>query len=238
MTNPIRILVVEDDPYLGMMVEELLKTRGYEAHLCTNGKAGYEQFISLAPHLCLLDINLPAEDGFSLAKRIKQAKPAQLIVFLTAKSLKEDVIAGFQLGADDYIKKPFSMEELLLRIQAIFRRTGMVSAEESPTNTPYQIGKYIFDLQRRQLQFNSEEANTLPQREADLLGLLCEAKNQLLAREYALKKLWGDDSYFNARSMDVYISNLRKRLKQDSNIQIVNIRGRGFKLLLEEGEGW
>lgn len=229
-----KILIVEDDQYLGMMVQELLESRDFEARWSTDGKAGYDQFVAFSPDLCILDINMPEKDGFALAQEIRAVDRKVPIVFLTAKSMKEDVLKGFKLGADDYIKKPFSMEELIMRINAILRRVGVLEDEEEE-QTIFTIGQYQYDHVHRSLKLDQQQV-VLPNREADLLRLLCLSKNQLLEREYALKKLWGDDSYFNARSMDVYITNIRKKLKEDPTIQIVNIRGRGYKLMVLDGE--
>lgn len=229
-----KILIVEDDQYLGMMVQELLESRSFEAKWSTDGKAGYDEFVAFSPDLCLLDINMPEKDGFSLAKEIRAIDRKVPIIFLTAKSMKEDVLMGFKLGADDYIKKPFSMEELIMRINAILRRSGVL-ADEEEEQVNFQIGQYHYNHTHRVLK-HEEQQVTLPNREADLLRLLCLSKNQLLEREYVLKKLWGDDSYFNARSMDVYITNIRKKLKEDATIQIVNIRGRGYKLMVLDEE--
>ena len=229
-----KILIVDDDQYLGMMVQELLESRNFEAKWSTDGKAGYDDFVAFAPDLCLLDINMPEKDGFSLAKEIRAIDRKIPIIFLTAKSMKEDVLMGFKLGADDYIKKPFSMEELIMRINAILRRVGILD-DEGEEQANFDIGQYQYNHTQRVLKFENQQV-TLPNREADLLRLLCLSKNQLLEREYALKKLWGDDSYFNARSMDVYITNIRKKLKDDPTIQIVNIRGRGYKLMVLDGE--
>lgn len=229
-----KILIVEDDQYLGMMVQELLESRSFEAKWSTDGKAGYDAFVEFSPDLCLLDINMPEKDGFSLAKEIRAVNRKVPIVFLTAKSMKEDVLQGFKLGADDYIKKPFSMEELIMRISAILRRAGIMD-DGDEGNDVFEIGQYQYNHIHRSLKFGEQQV-VLPNREADLLRLLCLSKNQLLEREYALKKLWGDDSYFNARSMDVYITNIRKKLKDDPTIQIVNIRGRGYKLVVLDEE--
>jgi len=236
MTNTPKILIVEDDQYLGMMVQELLESRGFEARWSTDGKKGYDEFINFSPDLSVLDVNMPEKDGFELAKEIRAANRKAPIIFLTAKSMKEDVVKGFKLGADDYIKKPFSMEELILRINAILRRTGILEEEEEEQNL-FEIGQYQYNHPLRSLVYADEHKQVvLPNREADLLKLLCLSKNQLLEREYVLKKLWGDDSYFNARSMDVYITNLRKKLKADPAIRIVNIRGRGYKLMVLDEE--
>ena len=224
-----KILVVEDDPYLGMMVQELLTARQFQAVWEQDGVKGFDRFVEFQPDLCLLDVNLPQKDGFSLAKEIKQIDQETPIIFLTAKSLKEDVLEGFAIGADDYVKKPFSMEELIARIQAILRRSQAKEVDLEVLQT-FQLGSYEFNYTKRMLSLGDSE-QVLTHREADLLLLFCQRKNQLLDRTIALKKLWKDDSYFNARSMDVHITNLRKKLKEDESVQIVNVRGRGYKLL-------
>ncbi len=233
MENPTKILVVEDDEFLGMMIQELLETRKFNTKLSKNGNQGYEDFVTFQPDLCIFDVNMPEKDGFTLAKEVRSIDKSVPIIFLTAKSMKADVLEGFAIGADDYVKKPFSMEELIMRINAILRRT--LEAESPNEQEILEIGAYRFSPKLRLLKLGEKEY-TLTQRESDLLFLLAKQKNQLLEREYTLKKLWGDDSYFQARSMDVHITNLRKKLKLDSSIQIVNVRGRGYKLLeIDEG---
>jgi DNA-binding response OmpR family regulator len=223
-----KILVVEDDEFLGMMIQELLQTRNFTTILSKNGNQGYQDFIEFQPDLCVFDVNMPEKDGFTLAKEVRAINKNVPIIFLTAKSMKADVLEGFAIGADDYVKKPFSMEELIMRINAILRR--IQEPENANSQESIEIGKYKFSSTLRLLKFGEKEY-TLTQRESDLLFLLLQRKNQLLEREYTLKKLWGDNSYFQARSMDVHITNLRKKLKLDSSIQIVNVRGRGYKLL-------
>ncbi|MFT5915307.1 MAG: DNA-binding response OmpR family regulator [Flammeovirgaceae bacterium] len=233
MAIPTKILVVEDDEFLGMMIQELLETRKFNTQLSKNGNQGYEDFVTFQPDLCIFDVNMPEKDGFTLAKEVRAIDKNVPIVFLTAKSMKADVLEGFAIGADDYVKKPFSMEELIMRINAILRRT--LDAEPQNEQEVLEIGAYKFSPKLRLLKFGEKEL-VLTQRESDLLFLLSKQRNQLLEREYTLKKLWGDNSYFQARSMDVHITNLRKKLKLDSSIQIVNVRGRGYKLLeIEEG---
>jgi DNA-binding response OmpR family regulator len=233
MAIPTKILVVEDDEFLGMMIQELLETRKFNTQLSKNGNQGYEDFVTFQPDLCIFDVNMPEKDGFTLAKEVRVIDKNVPIVFLTAKSMKADVLEGFAIGADDYVKKPFSMEELIMRINAILRRT--LDAEPQNEQEVLEIGAYKFSPKLRLLKFGEKEL-VLTQRESDLLFLLSKQRNQLLEREYTLKKLWGDNSYFQARSMDVHITNLRKKLKLDSSIQIVNVRGRGYKLLeIEEG---
>lgn len=229
MSEKVNILLVEDDPNLGSILQEYLIAKGYSCHLETDGDKGLKAFLTGNYNLCALDVMMPIKDGFTLAKEIRNTDKQVPIIFLSARSLKEDKIEGFQSGADDYLTKPFSMEELLLRIKAILRRT-----EGSPTVRTevknFTIGSIAFDYDRRMLIGNDSEQK-LTSKEADLLKLLCENSNDVLERSVALNKIWKDDSYFNARSMDVYITKLRKYLKVDPNLEIVNMHGRGFKLL-------
>lgn len=228
MKDETKILLVEDDNNLGQLLQEYLQIKGYPTTLKRDGEAGLDTYQTHHFQLCILDVMLPKMDGFSLAEKIREQDKAIPIIFLTAKSMKEDAIKGFKVGADDYIHKPFSMEELLLRIEAIMRRVGQ---NETITEQHYfEVGSFSFDYDTQKLQRNGE-SKKLTSKEADLLKMLCEHKNQTLERSKALKKIWLDDNYFNARSMDVYITKLRKYLKSDENIQIVNVHGQGFKLI-------
>jgi DNA-binding response OmpR family regulator len=179
--------------------------------------------------ICILDIMMPKKDGFSLAKDIRAVNPDIPIIFLTAKNLKDDVIEGFKLGADDYITKPFSMEELIFRIEAILRRTSLES--QTTNEAVYTLGKYTFDT-RKQTLVDAEKTVKLTTKESDLLKLLCQNANKVLERNYALKSIWIDDNYFNARSMDVYITKLRKHLKDEPSVEIINVHGKGYKLIV------
>lgn len=230
MSNKTSILLVEDDPNLGTLLQEYLNAKGYQCTLETDGDKGLKAFLQGSFDLCALDVMMPIKDGFTLAKEIRNTDKNIPIIFLTAKALKEDKIEGFQSGADDYLTKPFSMEELLLRIKAILRRT-QGGEQEQKVVTNYSIGKLNFDYNRRILKQPSGEEQKLTSKEAELLKLLCENTNDVLERSVALNKIWKDDSYFNARSMDVYITKLRKYLKVDPKLEIVNMHGRGFKLL-------
>ncbi len=225
------ILLVEDDPNLSLVLQDYLEMMNYDITLCRNGKEGLQTFKTGAFNLCILDIMMPIMDGFTLAEEIKKLDDSIPIVFLTAKSLKEDRIKGFRLGCDDYIMKPFSTEELSLRIQAILKRCMAQSAngtakEEEPI---YEIGKYIFDHKNMILKLDNSE-RVLTRKENALLKLLYENRNQLLPRDVALKSVWGNDDYFIGRSMDVFIAKLRKYLKDDPSIYITNVHGTGFKL--------
>jgi two-component system, OmpR family, response regulator len=225
-----QILLAEDDSNLSMLLEEYLNLKGYDVSLFNNGEDALEGFRENEFDICLLDVMMPKMDGFMLAARIKKINPETPIIFLTAKSMKEDKIEGFNIGADDYITKPFSMEELLARIKAVLRRTK-ISNDVEPIS--YQIGNFYFDYDKQTLKIN-DEVTKLTTKETELLRLLCKHKNKVLEREVALNAVWGNDSYFNARSMDVFITKLRKYLKADENVQIINIHGTGYKLLVSE----
>lgn len=225
--NKLKILLVEDDENLGFILKDYLELVGYTVDLQRNGNSGMTSFLTKKFDLCLLDIMLPFKDGFTLAEEIRKKDINIPIIFLTAKNMKEDKIRGFKIGADDYITKPFSTEELSLRIDAIFKRikSGNITTE----NEIFDIGIYKFDYLNQVLLYNSQEKR-LTKRESDVLRMLCINKNQLLKREIALKNIWGSDDYFMGRSMDVYIAKLRKYLNDDPSINIINIHGSGFKL--------
>lgn len=224
-----RILLVEDDANLGSLLCEYLKAKNFIAELYPNGKKGYEAFMSNEYDICVLDIMMPVKDGFTLAQEIRLINSEIPIIFLSAKTLKEDIFRGFKIGVDDYITKPFSMEELLYRIEAILRRSKKDDSGIIPDNI--DIGKYLFEPNKQLLKYKGQEIK-LTTKESELLRLLCKNKNQVLERNFALKTIWDDDSYFNARSMDVYITKLRKHLKEDENIEILNVHGKGFKLII------
>lgn len=225
MNDRIKILLAEDEPSLGRIIKESLETRNFEVLLCANGELAYKTYKSENPLLLVLDVMMPKKDGFTLAKEIRQENPLIPIIFLTAKSQTEDVVEGFTIGGNDYLKKPFSMEELIVRINALLKR------DKNEYNVgPIHLGKFIFELKKQTLKLNSK-TDTLTHREAHLLYYLIKNKNQVLERSFILKKLWGDDDFFNARSMDVFITKLRKKLKSDSAIQIINVRGYGYKLI-------
>jgi two-component system, OmpR family, response regulator VicR len=221
-----KILLVEDDPNLGQILAEYLQLKGFDPVLCGDGEEGLSMYMSKQFDLCLLDIMMPKKDGFTLAKEIRSIDKNLPIIFLTAKTLKDDAIEGFRIGADDYITKPFSMEELLLRINAVLRRTSPREEE----NNSFHIGNFVFNFNDQVLSASGEEMK-LTTKEAHLLKLLCQNKNKTLNRSAALKIIWGDDSYFNARSMDVYITKLRKYLKNDDHLNILTVHGEGFKLV-------
>jgi DNA-binding response OmpR family regulator len=227
MEKEFKILLTEDDENLGMLLREYLIAKGYETDLLPDGEAGYQAFTEKKYDICIFDVMMPKKDGFTLAKEIRMMNAEIPIIFLTAKSMKEDVFNGFKIGADDYITKPFSMEELLFRIEAILRRTkGGASGQDM-----FQLGKFKFDTQKQQLM-DGDKLIKLTTKESELLKLLCNNANKVLERNFALKTIWVDDNYFNARSMDVYITKLRKHLKDEPNIEIINVHGKGYKLVM------
>ena len=227
MDEKLRILLCEDDENLGMLLREYLQAKNFETELCPDGEAGYKAFLKGNFDLCVLDVMMPKKDGFALAKDIRQNNSDIPIIYLTAKTLKEDVLDGFKIGADDYITKPFSMEELVFRIEAILRR---VKGKKNRDRTSYKIGSFTFDTQK-QILSRGEKQTKLTTKESELLSLLCAHANEILQRDFALKTIWIDDNYFNARSMDVYITKLRKHLKEDESVEIINIHGKGYKLI-------
>lgn len=227
MAENSKILLVEDDRNLGFVIQDTLRMQGYKVHLCQDGKEGLQRFNQEQYDLCLLDVMMPKKDGFSLAKDIRKTNADVPIVFLTAKGMTDDKIEGFEVGADDYITKPFSHDELLLRIKAILRRSRGGSASGN-SNGEFTLGKFVFD--HRNYMLKGSEDRKLTKKEADILKLLCEHQDQVLERELIANMVWGDDSYFVGRSMDVFITKLRKYLKEDQTISITNIHGVGFKL--------
>jgi DNA-binding response OmpR family regulator len=227
-----KILLIEDDPNLGFILQENLELQGYAVERCADGEAGLQAFLQQKFDLCLLDVMLPKKDGFSLARDIRKTSQELPIIFLTAKSLKEDRIEGFKIGGDDYITKPFSMEELALRIQAVLRRSKAMPQEKAAASV-FQIGSFEFNAEKQTLQ-RDDKTQKLTAKEAELLRLLCLHVNEVLEREVALKLIWGEDNYFNARSMDVFVSKLRKYLAADESIEIRNVHGKGFRLRVTE----
>lgn len=225
-----KILLVEDDPSLGPLLQEYLDAKGFETKLADDGQKGSELFFKSSYDLLLLDVMMPIKDGLSLAKDIRLSDKHTPIIFLTAKSMKEDTIEGFNAGADDYITKPFSMEELLARVNAVLRRSNKTRSTDSD-EVNFKVGNYNFNSEKQILQIGVNEQK-LTTKESQLLRLLCVHKNDVLDRSFALKSIWQDDNYFNGRSMDVYIAKLRKYLRDDSKVEIINIHGKGFKLLV------
>ena len=226
--NNKRILLAEDDSNLGNLLKNYLTAKNYETSLFVNGSLALEAFSKSSYGLCILDIMMPEMDGITLAKTIRLIDNEMPIIFLTAKNQKEDILEGFKSGADDYITKPFSMEELLYRIEAILRRTSKTSINKK--GDLYSIGSYFFDPLKQILTYK-DQLISLTTKESELLDLLCRHGNEILERNYALKTIWIDDNYFNARSMDVYITRLRKYLKKDPSVKILNVHGRGYKLI-------
>lgn len=236
MEEKLKLFLCEDDENLGMLLREYLQAKGYDTDLFTDGEAGYKGFVKEKYDLCILDVMMPKKDGITLVKEIRAINTEIPIIFLTAKNMKDDILEGFKAGADDYITKPFSMEELVLRIEAIFRR---VKGKRTKEQQIYQFGSMTFDTQKQILTIEGNSTK-LTTKEAELLALLCAHANDILERNHALKQIWVDDNYFNARSMDVYITKLRKLLKPDPSIEIINIHGKGYKLIApvnEETEG-
>jgi two-component system OmpR family response regulator len=228
MNKEIKILLVEDDANLGSITSQYLMAKGFNCHWEENGELGYQSFVKNEYDLVILDVMMPVKDGFSTAKDIRGIDKNIPIIFLTAKSMKEDTLKGFEIGGDDYITKPFNMDELVARINAILKR---VTTDSDSYFDDLEIGKLTFNP-KMQILSMGDFSVTLTTKESDLLTLLYKNKNNILDRNHALKAIWGDDNYFNGRSMDVYIAKLRKYLKQDDQIQIINVHGRGFKLLL------
>jgi len=227
MSKKVKILLVEDDPNLGLLLSEYLRAKDFPTTLKTDGVEGYEEYIRGDYNFLILDVMVPLKDGFTLAKEIREIDEKTPILFLTAKSMNADKLEGFKSGGDDYMTKPFSMEELLARVNAILKRSGQNNEEKGP----FKLGIFTFDPGSHTLEHN-DKIIKLTTKENDLLNLLYRNKNSILDRNFALKKIWGDDSYFNGRSMDVYITKLRKHLKIDPSIEIINEHGKGFKLIL------
>ncbi|NNK83386.1 MAG: response regulator transcription factor [Flavobacteriaceae bacterium] len=226
MAKSTTILLAEDEPALGQIIKESLETRNFKILLCENGEKAYQTYKTLKPELLVLDVMMPKKDGFTLAKEIRMEDETIPIIFLTAKSQTQDVVEGFTIGGNDYLKKPFSMEELIVRINNLLNRTGL-----QKTSDILKFGDFTFNFPKQLLQFKDQKAVLLTHRESHLLYHLIKSKNSVLDRSQILIKLWGTDDFFTARSMDVYITKLRKKLKQDENLQIVNVRGFGYKLI-------
>lgn len=227
--DAIKLLLAEDDVNLGKVLTTYLEAKGYTVQHANNGEEAYELFCKSDFDICLIDVMMPLKDGFTLAKEIRKMDKQIPIVFLTAKNMQEDMIEGLSIGGDDYITKPFSMEVLLARLQALIRRT--VHDGEKIVQTVFQLGEATFDANRQTLVVKGEEKK-MTTRESELLLMLIHKKNEVLERGYVLKKIWGDDSYYNARSMDVYITKLRKFFKNEPSVQIINVHGIGFKLVM------
>lgn len=226
-----KILLVEDDPNFGTILKEYLTINNYNVVHAKNGMEGFEKFKKDDFHLCILDVMMPYKDGFTLAKEIRERNNDVPIIFLTAKALKEDVLKGYKAGADDYLNKPFDSEVLLMKIKAIMQRKSTDSIADSK-QFEFQIGGFFLNSKLRFLSFNGENPVKLSPKENELLRLLALHENDLMPREIALTKIWRDDNYFTSRSMDVYIAKLRKYLKLDPSVEILNIHGEGFRLVI------
>ena len=229
-----RILLVEDDPNLGTLLQDYLQLKGkFEVVLCVDGEEGIRAFNKQTFDLCILDVMMPKKDGFTLGKEIRKINEQVPIIFATAKSMMEYKASAYDLGGDDYITKPFRIEELLLRINALLKRVSASKEQEEKEVIPtqFQIGDYTFDFTTQLIWFNGQQQK-LSTKEAELLQLLCLKKNSVLTREEALVRIWHDDNYFNGRSMDVFLSKLRKYLREDPKVEIINVHGKGYKLLV------
>lgn len=227
-----KILLVEDDPNLGLLLQDYLQLKGkFDVVLCTDGEEGLKVFGKHSFDLCILDVMMPKKDGFTLGKEIRKSNEQVPIIFATAKAMMEDKASAYDLGGDDYITKPFRIEELLLRINALLKRVSKDNNIVEPVQTQFEIGKYTFDYTTQLIQFNGQHQK-LSTKEAELLQLLCLKKNTVLTREEALLSIWHDDNYFNGRSMDVFLSKLRKYLREDPKVEILNVHGKGYKLLV------
>jgi two-component system, OmpR family, response regulator len=225
-----KIFMVEDDPNFGMVLKSYLEIHGYMVEWVDDGGKAFHRFQEDTFDICILDVMLPKKDGFTIAKEIRMVNDTIPLIFLTAKVLKEDILNGFNVGADDYITKPFDSDVLLHKIKAILKRN---KTKEQVDQNEFNIGNYVFNYKLRTLYLNDEDTKMSP-REAELMKMLCQADNNLLLRKKALLAIWGDDNYFNTRSMDVYITKLRKYLKDDSRIEIVNIHGSGYRLTIND----
>lgn len=227
-----RILLAEDDPNLGQLVQEFLQARNYDVTLCVDGEQAFQAFVQQEYHICILDVMMPKMDGFALIKKLQQHTPGIPVIYTTALGKLQDKTKGFKLGADDYLPKPFSIEELILRIEAVLKRTREMAVQRTHTGVEqYTLGKLTFDYTRRLVMSGAEERK-LSSKESELLRMLCRQPGQLLEREVALTAVWGKSNYYTSRSMDVYITKLRKYLRDDPNVEIVNVHGEGYKLML------
>ena len=227
-----KILLVEDDPNLGMLLQDYLQLKGkFDVVLSKDGEEGLKAFTRNKFDLCIFDVMMPKKDGFTLGRDVRKINPTVPIIFATAKGMIEDKTEAFNLGGDDYITKPFRIEELLLRITALLKRSSSDNQDDNQHPTKFSIGKYNFDY-TMQVITSGEIHQKVSTKEAELLRLLCLKKNEVLTREEALLSIWHDDNYFNGRSMDVFLSKLRKYLKDDPSVEIINVHGKGYKLLI------
>jgi DNA-binding response OmpR family regulator len=228
-----KILLVEDDPNLGLLLQDYLQLKGkFDVDLCKDGEEGLRSFTKKTYDLLILDVMMPKKDGFTLGKDVRRINAEVPIIFATAKGMIEDKTQAFNLGGDDYITKPFRIEELLLRINALLKRVGNTDRQEEEKQTIFKIGRYTFDYTQQIISI-ADTQQKLSTKEAQLLRLLCLRKNEVLTREEALLNIWHDDNYFSGRSMDVFLSKIRKYLKDDPEVEIINVHGRGYKLLVD-----
>lgn len=232
MNTKVKILLVEDDYNLGFVIQDQLKSEGYDVSLCTDGAEGLQQFLNGQYHICILDVMMPKKDGFTLAKDIRKVDAKIPILFLTAKNQMQDKVDGFSAGGDDYLTKPFSTEEFILRVKALLRRVDFIDPQDLATT--FELGKIIFDSENFKLIYPDQEEKKLTKKEAKILHLLVQNKNKVLTRDIVLNTVWGQDDYFVGRSLDVFITKLRKYLKEDERVTINNIHGVGFKLEIDE----
>lgn len=229
----VQVLMAEDDENLGLILSERLKSKGFDVDLATDGAIAMAMYQKKKYDLLILDIMMPVKDGFTVAKEIRKADPATPIIFVTARSMKEDVLKGFEIGADDYLTKPFSMDELMVRIHAVLRRTLHKNAPANVVLDQFQFSNTLFNAITQTLTINGVNTD-LTSKESELLRMLCSRINEVVPRDEALNAIWGNDSYFNGRSMDVFISKLRKMLSADEQVEIMNVHGKGFKLVVKE----
>ncbi len=228
--NKTRILLAEDEMALAHIVRESLEHENFEVILCTNGEQALQKYLEHKPDILALDVMMPKMDGFEVAKNIRLNDKVTPILFITARSQPKDVVAGFESGANDYLKKPFSVEELVVRIRVLLSDNRLLQKSKVKKDESFSIGNILFNPNKNTIQ-QGIESWQLSSRESDILKLLCQQEQDVLSRKSLLKTIWGDDSFFNARSLDVYITKLRKRLEPDPNVQIINIRGIGYKLV-------
>ncbi|MGB0428725.1 MAG: response regulator transcription factor [Flavobacteriales bacterium] len=227
MEERVKVLIVEDDPFIGLITKECFESKNFEVELHENGDAGYKAFKKFKPNICIFDVMMPIKDGFTLAEEIRKTDKQVPIIFLTAKSMKEDVIKGFALGADDYVKKPFSVEELIARVDVILKRININAKKEEQST--YEIGNFLYDKDYKLLKIGEKEQK-LTDKEADIMTYLCRNLNEVVDRSKLLIEVWENDSFFNSRSLDVYVTKIRKYLKEDPDVELLTIRGKGFKL--------
>lgn len=232
MSQKRKILYVEDEPFLGKIVKESLESRGFLVRMLTDGMDALHEFRAFQPDICVLDIMLPTKDGYTVGQEIKADTPEMPIIFLTAKSQTEDVLKGFQSGGNDYMRKPFSLEELIVRIENLLELTQSKSLKKKENGGAVSIGKYSYDLIKYELIID-DQIRKLSHREAELLRLFLENQEGIVERKFILKTLWGDDSFFNSRNLDVYITKLRGYLKKDPGIQIITLKGVGYRFVID-----